>query len=86
MENRRAFIGKMIRLVSPAVPESEVQWAKNQLDDPAREWAPSFLIVVGDYVYRLYRANKHDHFEMAAANADAPGWRYRKQSRPQRGE
>lgn len=75
--NRRLFIRKMIQILSPDASVAERNWAELQLDSPLREWTPSFPIVVGRFVYRLHRANQHDHFQAAAADGNTPGWRFK---------
>ena len=76
--DRRVLIRRLMLMVSPDAPAAEVEWAERQLDDPAREWTPSFPIIVGGFVYRLHRAAMHDHLEISAADAATPGWRFPK--------
>ncbi len=78
IKDRAAFIRKVLQILSPETPAAERYWAVSQLDDPVRQWTPSFPIVVGSFVYRLHRANMHDHFEVTAADSTTSGRRYGK--------
>lgn len=78
IKERGTFIRRVIQVLSPATTAAERDWVVHQLDDPVRQWTPSFPIVVGSFVYRLHRANMHDYFEVTAADANTPGWRYAK--------
>lgn len=73
---RGAFVRRVIDILSPDASSVERECAVALLDNPARQWTPSFPIVVRRFVYRLYRANLHDHFKIASADSSTPGWRY----------
>lgn len=75
--NRRLFLRKMMQILSPEASIAERNWAELHLDSPLREWTPSFPIVMGRFVYRLNRANQHDHFQVSAADNETPGWRFK---------